>query len=354
MYKKLKISRKKKIGSIPGTLLYTGDKVSAPVEIDLITYNATEFDEGKITSFDNKKINNKDLVSWIHINGLHDINVIDNLSRIFPIHPLVLEDILHVNQRPKMEDFKDYLFIVLKMFKYDSEKIAIKSEQVSFILYSNTLITFQEDVDDVFDVVREHLRKDKGKIRTLNADYLMYSLIDAIVDNYYLILEKLAEKIEELESEVFANPDKTTLKRIHYLKQEIIMLRKSVWPLRDVTSLLYKDETDLVCSDTRFFFRDLYDHTIEIMDIVETYRDLTSALMEMYLSSISNKMNEIMKVLTMISTIFIPLSFFAGVYGMNFKHMPELELVYAYPIVLTFMATIAIVMLLFFKRREWF
>jgi magnesium transporter len=197
------------------------------------------------------------------------------------------------------------------------------------------------------------MRNDKGKIRSLNADYLMYSLIDAIVDNYYLILEQLAEKIEVLEAEVFANPDKTTLKRIHYLKQEIIMLRKSVWPLRDVTSLLYKDETDLVCSDTRFFFRDLYDHTIEVMDIVETYRDLTSALMEMYLSSISNKMNEIMKVLTMISTIFIPLSFFAGVYGMNFKHMPELDLIYSYPIVLSCMATIAIVMLLFFKRRKW-
>ncbi len=353
MYKKLKITRKKKIGSIPGTLLYTGEKVSSPVEIDLITYNVTDFEEAKITSFENKKINNKALVSWININGLYDTKVIDNLSSIFPIHPLVLEDILHVNQRPKIEDFKEYLFIVLKMFKYDLEKAVIKSEQVSFILYQDTLITFQEEVGDVFDVVREHMRNNKGKIRSLNADYLMYSLIDAIVDNYYLILEQLAEKIEVLEAEVFANPDKTILKKIHYLKQEIIMLRKSVWPLRDVTSLLYKDETDLVCSDTRLFFRDLYDHTIEVMDIVETYRDLTSALMEMYLSSISNKMNEIMKVLTMISTVFIPLSFFAGVYGMNFKHMPELDLIYAYPIVLSCMATIAIVMFLFFKRRKW-
>ncbi|MEI7941923.1 MAG: magnesium/cobalt transporter CorA [Candidatus Riflemargulisbacteria bacterium] len=353
MYKKLKITRKKKIGSIPGTLLYTGEKVSAPVKVSLITYNSKDFDEGDITSFDHKKINNKDLVSWININGLHDTEVINKLNTIFPVHPLVLEDVLHVNQRPKMEDFKEYLFVVLKMFQYDVEKEVIKSEQVSFILYPNTLITFQEEAGNFFDGVREHLRRDKGKIRALNADYLMYALIDAIVDNYYLILEQLAEKIELLETEVFANPNKITLKRIHYLKQEIIMLRKSVWPLRDVTSLLYKDETDLVCSDTRFFFRDLYDHTIEVMDIVETYRDLTSALMEMYLSSISNKMNEIMKVLTMISTIFIPLSFFAGVYGMNFKHMPELELVHAYPLVLSFMATIAIVMLIFFKRMKW-
>ncbi len=353
MYKKLKITRKGKIGNIPGTLLYTGEKLTVPVLISLITYNELGFEEGDITSFENKKINNKDLISWININGLHDTKIINNLNNIFPIHALVLEDILHVNQRPKMEDFKDYLFVVLKMFRYDSDKAVIKSEQVSFILYPNTLITFQEEVGDVFDVVRDRIRNDKGKIRTHKSDYLTYSLIDAIVDNYYLILEKMAEKIELLESEVFANPDKKTLKKIHYLKQEIIMLRKSVWPLRDVTSLLYKDDSNLVSEETKLYFRDLYDHTIEVMDIVETYRDLTSALMEMYLSSISNKMNEIMKVLTMISTVFIPLSFFAGVYGMNFKYMPELGWTFGYPMVLSLMVTIAIVMLLFFRRRKW-
>jgi len=353
MTRKIRYNRRK-IGSIPGTLVYTGDKIADPVKISHIEYNGEMFQEQVISNLQSYKINKKaDTVSWININGIYDLEIINKLKEKFCIHPLVMEDILNVSQRPKYEDFEDYIFVVLKMFQYEETTDDVQSEQMSILLYKGTVLTFQEHEGDVFNQIRDRIRNKKGRICNKKGDYLVYSLLDAIVNYYFVILEKLGERLERIEEEVFSNPKKETVAKIHYLKQEIILLRKSIWPIRDVVNSLIKGESSLIEKESRPFLHDLYDHTIEIMDIIESYRDTNTSLMDMYLSSISNRMNEIMKVLTMMSTIFIPLSFLAGLYGMNFKNMPELEMPFAYPVVLSLMIAIVIGMLLFFRRKKW-
>ncbi|MCJ7693106.1 MAG: magnesium/cobalt transporter CorA, partial [Sedimentisphaerales bacterium] len=292
-------------------------------------------------------------VTWINIDGLHDIQVIEKIGKNFDFHPLILEDILNTGQRPKFEDFENYIFIVLKMLTYDDDEETIKSEQVSMILGHNFVISFQEIQGDVFENIRERIRTAKGRIRKMSCDYLLYTLLDAIVDNYFAIMEKFGEKIESLEEQLVSDPDEKILQKIHSMKRELISLRKSVWPLRELVSGLQRSESELISEPTIIYFRDVYDHTIQVIDTVETFRDMVSGMLDIYLSSISNRMNAVMKVLTIIATIFIPLTFVAGIYGMNFKFMPELEWKWGYFIVLIIMAVAAAAMLIYFRRKKW-
>jgi len=292
-------------------------------------------------------------ITWINIDGVQKIDVIEKIGKQFGIHPLVLEDIANTGQRPKMEDFVDYLFVVFRMLQYNEENKEIKTEQISLILGSNLVISFQENEGDVFDPIRERLRTNKGRIRKMGADYLVYALIDAVVDNYFAVLERVGEKIEEIEDAIVATPSPKTLHAIHDLKRQMILLRKSVWPFREVINRLERWESKLISKSTDIFLRDVYDHTIQVIDAVETFRDILSGMLDIYMSSVSNRMNEVMKVLTIIATIFIPLTLVAGIYGMNFRYMPELEWVWGYPLVLLFMLAVGIVMLLYFRRRHW-
>ena len=345
---------KKKIGLPPGTLVHVGERKIEKVRISIIDYDATQIEEKEAKTVEECfPFKDKPTVTWINVDGLHEVNVIEQLGGHFGLHPLLLEDILHTEQRPKMEDFGEYIFFVLKMLYFDDESHEIQAEQVSLILGSNFVISFQEREGDVFKFVRERIRNSKGRIRKVGADYLAYALIDAIVDNYFIILEKLGETIEEMEEELVTNPTPETLQTIHHLKREMIFLRKSVWPLREVIGILERGESPLIQESTGIYLRDLYDHTIQVIDSVETFRDMVSGMLDIYLSSVSNKMNEVMKVLTIIATIFIPLTFIAGIYGMNFQYMPELGWRWGYPAVWFVMCAILITMMVYFRRKKW-
>jgi magnesium transporter len=282
------------------------------------------------------------------------VDVIEKIGEQFGLHPLVLEDILHTGQRPKMDEFDDYISIITRMLSYNEETNQVESEQFSLILGPNYVISFQERVGDIFNAVRERLRQKKGRLRTRGPDYLAYALIDAIVDHYFFVIEKIGEEIEFLEEELIVDPGPETLQTIHNLKRELIFLRKSVWPLREMISGLERGESPLIQDRTTIFLRDVYDHTIQIIDTIETYRDMVSGMLDVYLSSVSNRMNEVMKVLTVIATLFIPLTFIAGIYGMNFKFMPELEWHWGYPLVWAIMIVIGVLMLFYFKKNRWF
>jgi len=344
----------KTAGLVPGELVYTGERKAEQVKIAVIDYDEKKFQEKDVDAVEDCfPFKETSTVTWINIDGIHKIDIIDKLGGRFELHPLILEDIVNTSQRPKYEDFDKYIFIVLKMFMFDEQKKEITSEQVSLVCGSNFVISIQEKEGDVFNPIRERLRNSKGRIRKMGPDYLAYSLLDAVIDNYFSILEKLGEKIEGMEEELVTNPRPQTLQTIHNLKQDIIFLRKSVWPLREVVGALERSESKLISQGTHIFLRDLYDHTIQVIDTIETFRDMVSGMLDIYLSSLSNRMNEVMKVLTIIATIFIPLTFIAGIYGMNFKYMPELEWKSGYFIVLGIMGLVGISMLVHFKRKKW-
>ncbi len=340
-------------GLPPGSLVYIGDKKQEKPDISILDYNSKDFKEIKYKKVEDCfSFKNKRSVTWVNIDGINDTDIISKIGKNFDIHSLVLEDILNTDQRPKLEDYDNYIFIVLKMLHLD-ENNNITIEQISFILTRNMVISFQEMKGDVFDSIRERIRNNKGRIRKMGADYLLYSLIDSIVDNYFLILEKISEKIETIEEELIENPIPETLQEIYRLKREMIFLRKSIWPLREVISGLMREESRLIRKTTNIFLRDLYDHTIQVIDTVESFRDMISGMLDIYMSSVSNKMNEVMKVLTIFAAIFIPLTFIAGVYGMNFTVMPELTWVWGYPMALFIMISVACIMLVYFKRKKW-
>jgi magnesium transporter len=318
-------------------------------------YDANTFKEQPLSviedAFDYKKTQT---TTWINIDGLSDVSVVEKIGKQFDLHPLVLEDIAVPSQRSKVEDYDGYLFIVLRMLRFDRVKNEIINEQVSMILRDHCLITFQETVGDVFDQIRDRLRSNKGRARKMAVDYLAYCLIDSIVDHYFVILDSYGEKIESLEDELLANPGRQILSQIHEFKRELTMLRKCVWPMRELASAMQRSENELVADSTRVYFRDVYDHTIQIIDTIESLRDVVASLLEIYLSGISNRMNAQMKMLTLIATIFMPLSFFAGVYGMNFKYFPELESRWTYPYGFwALIITVASTMLIVFKRQKW-
>lgn len=341
-------------GLPPGALVHIGDRKSEKVEITVFSYDESRVEEREVDSVEEcLELKDKHTTTWINVDGLHRIEVLEKLGESFGIHHLVLEDILDTGQRPKFEDYGDYLYMVLKMFYYDETDSEIITEQVSIVFGNNYVISFQERPGDVFDPVRERIRTGRVRIKKLGADYLAYALVDAIVDNYFVVLEKLYDRIEALEEELIANPSGDTLKSIHSLKNEMLFLRKSVWPLREVVSGMERSETALIKETTAIYLRDLYDHTIQTIDTLETFREMLSGMIDIYLSSISNRMNEVMKVLTIIATIFIPLSFVAGVYGMNFDYMPELRWRWGYYAVLLMMAGAGILMVMYFKRKKW-
>ena len=353
MLQLIKRSRKK-IGLSPGTLIHIGDKKIGEVKISLMNYDQGQLLEKELTSIEDAfPYKDTPPVTWINVDGLHDVDVIDRIGRHFGIHPLTLEDIVNTGHRPKAEDFEDYDYIVLKMLTYDEEKSHIKAGQISFVLGPHYLISFQETEGDVFNFVRERIRRAKGRIRKSGCDYLVYALIDAIVDHYFLVLEKMGEKIELLEVELLDDTQTENLQTIHHLKREMIFFRKQVWPLREILSTLMKEEASLIQETTQIFIRDLYDHTIQVMDTIESFRDVLSGLQDLYLSTVSNRMNEVMKVLTIMATIFIPLTFIAGIYGMNFEYMPELKWHWSYPMLWVLLVAIFVFMLFWFRKKKW-
>jgi len=344
----------RKAGLPPGTLVHIGEKKTEHVRITLIDYNEENVQEGVVEKVEECfPFKEMPTVTWINIDGLHSIETIEKIGKHFELHPLILEDILNTGQRPKCEDYEKCLFMVLKMLRYNDEDNSVRSEQVSLVLGQNFVISFQEAVGDVFEQVRDRIRNAKGRIRKMAADYLAYTLIDSIVDNYFLILERIGEQIESMEEELIAKPSDKTVRMIHSLKRELIFLRKSVWPLRELINSLQKTESSLITDSTEPYLRDVYDHTIQVIDTIESFRDMVSGMLDIYLSSISNQMNAVMKVLTIIATIFIPLTFIAGIYGMNFKYMPELEWRWGYGLVLLVMIAIAVIMLIYFRRKKW-
>ncbi len=343
-----------KAGLPPGSPVHVGEIKAEKIKITLIDYDNTNYEEREIENIEESfPFKETPTVTWINIDGLHKVDIIEKIGGHFGLHSLVQEDIVHTGQRPKFENLDEHLFVILKMFYYKEEEDEVEAEQISIILGSNFVISFQEQEGDTFNFVRDRLRKSKGRIRRMGADYLAYALIDSVVDNYFSILEKYGEKVEGLEEELTANPGIETLNTIHRLKKEIVLLRRSVWPLREVIGGLEREESELVSDAIMVFIRDLYDHTIQVIDSIDTLQEILSGLQDLYLSSVSNKMNEVMKVLTIFASIFIPLTFMAGIYGMNFEFMPELKVRWAYPALWVAMIVVALGLVAFFRRRKW-
>ena len=354
MRRKVLRTHHKKIGASPGTLVHVGDRKVETVKISVFEYDAERLTEKTPRRMEDcAACAAGPQVCWVDIAGIHQVDILEKCGAIFGLHPLVLEDILNTSHRPKYEEHDDFLFLVLKMLSLPENGTDIRIEQVSLIVGRNHLLTFQEQEGDLFNGVRERLRGNRGKIRKRGADYLAYALIDAIVDGHFLILEKIGDEIERLEDELLTGPTPETLQRIHQLKREMILLRKSVWPLRELIGGLQRCESPLVAESTGIFLRDVYDHTIQIIDTVETFRDMLAGMLDLYLSSVSNRMNEIMKVLTIIATIFIPLTFLAGVYGMNFDYLPELRWRWGYASFWGLSIVCALGMLKFFRGKKW-
>jgi magnesium transporter len=344
----------KKVALMPGTVEYAGEKKVEKVVISVIDYDDKTLKEKEYPSVEDCfPYRDSSQVSWIDITGLHETDILKQLGERYELHPLVLEDIVNTHQRPKVEDYGDYLFIVLRMLSYDEEDKMITSEQFSIVLGPRYVLTFQERVGDVFDPVRERIRQAKGRIRLSGPDYLAYALIDAIVDNYFAILEKFGEQIEALEEPLLEHPTPALLEDLHEIKREMIFIRKAIYPLREVALALERGDSKLIKKGTSVFLRDVYDHTIQVIDAVESFRDMASGMQDLYLSSVSNRMNEVMKVLTIIATIFVPLTFVAGIYGMNFEFMPELKWRWSYPLFWVVVGAIGGLMLSYFRRKKW-
>ncbi|MCJ7731852.1 magnesium/cobalt transporter CorA [Candidatus Bathyarchaeota archaeon] len=345
--------KSRKTGLPPGTPVYVGEEEPLPSIIELMSYDEHGYTErvvGHVSEIvDDLKSPD---ITWVNVDGLRVSDIIE-IGNSMGFHSLIQEDIVNTEQRPKVEEYDNYIFFVLKMISYDDESGDVAIEQVSFILGERYLVSFQEKHGDCFDIIRQRIRENKGIIRKMGSDYLTYSLIDMIVDGYFTVLEKIGDRIEEIEDELVVNPQMDTLHDIYNMKRRMIAFRKNVWPLREVISRLDRLGSKQFKESTSIYIRDVYDHTIQVIDAIETYRDLLSGMLDIYLSSISNKMNQIMQVLTIIGTIFIPLTFLAGVYGMNFKYMPELSWRYAYPTLWGVMIILTAIMMLYFRRRKW-
>jgi len=343
----------KKPGLAPGTLIYTGEKREDPVCISIFDYSLSVFEDLEDATFEDIECSlTDDTATWVNFSHVHDVDLIQRLGEKYNLHHLILEDLVNVTQRPKLEVYEDHIYIVAKMLRYEGEGKLV-TEQVSFVLAKNYILSFQEHPGDVFDPVRARLRSGKGIIRKMGADYMAYALLDLIVDHFFIVLERLGEEIEDLEVEVIEEPSKQTMARVNRLKREVLMYRKSVWPLREVVAGMERDESGLIKKKTQTYLRDVYDHTIQAADMLETYRDLLGGLTDLYLSSLSHKMNEVMQVLTIVGAIFIPLTFIAGIYGMNFAKMPELQWDYGYPAVWILMLCVSAGLVLFFRHKKW-
>lgn len=343
-----------KRGMAPGTPVFVGErKVDAP-RIDLVAYSQTALDELCDVSVEQcLEFAGKPGVTWINVHGVHDVTLIESLGKSFGLHPLTLEDVMNTFHRPKAEDFPGYLYVVVKMVTFDDTERGVEIEHVSLVLTETCVISFQERERDVFDGVRERIQTAKGRIRSMAADYLAYALMDAVVDSYFLTVERIGDRIEDIDDRILVDPTPQDIQEVHRLKRDILGLRKAVWPLREEIGALEKMEASLIRPETKVFLRDLYDHTIQVIDMIETFRDILGGIHDTYLSSISNRTNEVMKILTIIATIFIPLTFIAGVYGMNFEYMPELKWRWGYYLICGIMIAVGIGMLRYFRRKKW-
>jgi magnesium transporter len=347
-------------GSMPGTLRIEAD--ATPSILFLTDYNEANVTRKRVAMPEScAHYLDTESISWLDVQGLGSEDIMQRLGEVFNLHPLVLEDVVNVPQRPKVEDYEDQLVIIARMVMPKERAAGFYSEQVSFILGKHYLVTIQEEPEhDCFEPVRQRIRNSKGTIRKQGADYLTYTLLDAIIDGFFPVLEAYGEQIEDLEEEVVANPTRQTLQKIYRVRRELLAIRRAIWPQRDAINSLIRDGSELISDDVRVYLRDCYDHAVQVLDMVETYRELTSGLMDVYLSAVSNRMNEVMKLLTVISSIFIPLTFVAGIYGMNFNtevsrlNMPELNWYWGYPACLALMVAIASGMVYFFWQRGWF
>lgn len=346
--------RSRKAGLPPGTLMHIGEQKVEAMQVTVLDYDEAHCNETTLTHPDQcQAYRDKSGVVWVNIEGVHDVESLEKIGQCFDLHPLVLEDILNTDQRPKLEDYGDYLYIVLRMLSSGAAG-EICSEQVSVILGKNFVISLQEGAKgDVFNPLRERIKNGKGQLSKLGSDYLAYALIDTVVDHYFIILERLGEHFESLEGRVLSNPGPSTLHLIQQLKREMIYLRKSVWPLREVVAAMQRRDSVLIQESTGYYLRDVYDHTIQIIDTIETFRDMLSGMLDIHLSSVSNRMNGVMKVLTIIATIFMPLTWIVGVYGMNFKYMPELEWRWGYLAAWLLMVVVALGMVWYFRKKRW-
>ncbi len=339
-------------GSAPATLVALPEQAGCKPKLQLIEYDAHSFQEREIEVSDLDSIHSSK-VSWINVGGLGDVETLRKLGEHFRIHPLALEDVFNTGQRPHIDEYDDQLFIVLQM-AYEETEGELVFEQVSLLLGNHYVITIQEDAaTDVFEPIRKRLREGLGNARFMRSDYLAYTLIDAVIDQYFPLSEALGDSIESMEEEVLTAPNRDKLEKIHEFRQALAQLRRAVWPTREVLARLLRDESGLIAEKTKPFLRDCLDHVLAIVDLLETYRDITSSFMDLYVSSLSMRTNDIMRVLTIISSIFIPLTFIVGLYGMNFTNMPELHWRFGYPSVILIMLAVASGMILFFKRKNW-
>jgi magnesium transporter len=340
-------------GTSPGTVIHTGARrLSQPV-ITALQYGDAGLEEDRWEGVPPELPVPEQGVLWVNVDGLHDVGLLEALGQAMGFHPLAMEDVAHVGQRPKLEEYDDHLLLLVHMLRLDEEKRQITDEQVSVLVGRGYLFSFQEAVGDVFEPVRERLRAGKGRIRSRGADYLAYALLDALVDSYFHIIERLGEWTEELEEEVLEGHSGDTMHRVHALKRELLVVRRSIWPLREITSAFLRSESPLVDSATKVYLRDVNDHSYHLIDTVEILREMSSGIRDLYLARVGNRTNEVMKVLTIMASIFIPLTFVAGVYGMNFEYMPELEVPWAYPVVLLGMLAAALGMLWIFRKKGW-
>lgn len=347
-------NRSEKVGLPPGSFRDVKKAGEEPLRICLFNYTEGILEEKNgVTLEEALAYSDQSSIAWINMDGVHHADAVQKLCTHFGIHPLTIEDILSTDHRPKLEESDDYIFLVLKTLEIEAGQGDVITEQVSMVLGKNFVLSFQERRGDTFDPVRERLRAGKGRIRKVGADYLLYTLIDTIIDYYYVILENIGDRLEAIEEDLLTDANGDSLNTLYRLKKEMAVVRRSVWPLREVVNKLERDELKLIKKDTRIFFRDVYDHTIQVIDTVETYRDMLSSMVDLYQSTISNKMNAVMKVLTIISTIFIPLTFIAGIYGMNFDYIPELNWHYGYFAVWAIMLALALMMIYLFRRKKW-
>lgn len=356
MKNKNKKKRKKRLrkapGTSPGTLIFTGEKRLETPNVLLTQYNEGSVIEKKLK--DQAPVaESGEYITWYDVKGLHDVKLVEQLGELYNVHPLVLEDVLDIGQRPKFEEYEEGIFIILHAITFDRDARELQTEHIAIYAGQNFLLSFQEKDDDTFQLVRERIQTTNGRLRKRGSDYLAYALADSIVDNYFIVLDQLQETIESLEEEVMYAPYSETKSKIHQLKLQMLMLRKSVLPLREAINWFVKTDCPIVQQTTDIFTRDLYDHIVQVIDMVETYRDILNGLYDLYLSEISFRTNSVMQLLTIISTIFIPLTFLVGVYGMNFKFMPEIRWHYGYFYLWGLMIFITIVMLILFKRKRW-
>lgn len=349
-----KLPKRTVVNQIPGTVRYRGKKHKKVTKLEIVDYSKSHFEQFHTENIEDAfNFKGTDHVTWINVNGLSNSHEIETLGTHYNLHPLIQEDIVSTYQRPKMDEYEDYLFIALKMLHY-TDQAELVYEHVSMVLGKDYVLTFQEADGDVFDGIRERLKNDKGRIRGFRADYLMFALLDAVVDNYFVVIETLSDKIGILEDQLFAsNPGEQITESIQDLKKEVLKIRRAIIPLREVINRLEKTDTDLIEQRTQNYIRDLYDHIIQVSESIDLYREMTWDLMDMYMSTISNKMNEIMKVLTIMASIFIPLTFMAGIYGMNFEYMPELQMKYGYFVLWGLMIVVLFLMLWYFRRKKW-